>query len=141
MGTLSFRFPSYFLSNPLSNPQSTAQMHTAPSSAGKPDICVVSSDDSQYLLHSSHLRLGSSVFRDMLETAAPSDTVEGLPSAKITEDAALLDRFFPFFYFDKPLDLLQGDFDELMAIIKVAIKYDTPRAVEIVLHTFMQKYA
>ncbi|KAF8709173.1 Broad-Complex, Tramtrack and Bric a brac, partial [Rhizoctonia solani] len=88
------------------------------------DIILKSSDDVEFLVHSTHLKLASSVFADMIATGTQNDIV------KLTEDAIGISYLLRFIYPNRlPLTI---DPDALPVYLTVVQKYDVGGALELI---------
>ena len=111
--------------------------YTPVSEIGSPDICIVAGDGVVYNLHMLHLRLGSTLFRDMFAVASCAAPTNGLPTVTVIESSMQLDSLLPFLYYDQPFDMLEHPYEELLAHVKLAIKYGIVRAIENGLYALM----
>lgn len=109
---------------------SKVQHFEAPSSAGKPDIVLVSSDNVKFNLHLKHLEIASELIADMTEGAT---RVAGEPiklTDKASERAAVLDLVAEYFYNMRPAKLEEKPEELLVDMLAMSHKWGVHRAHE-----------
>ncbi|KAL5637136.1 hypothetical protein ACGC1H_000950 [Rhizoctonia solani] len=106
----------------LSENNDNVQSLFTPPSGG--DITLRSSDGVDFLVHSTYLKLASSVFADMISTGTKKDTV------LLTEDAVGVSYLLKFIYPNR-LPLTIGP-DALSICLAIVQKYDVGGALEII---------
>ncbi|KAJ1308409.1 hypothetical protein OPQ81_004114 [Rhizoctonia solani] len=88
------------------------------------DLTLRSSDGVDFLVHSTYLKLGSSVFANMIATGTTKDTIE------LTESAVDVSYLLRFIYPNRlPVTI---SLDELPSCLLVAQKYDVEGALDII---------
>lgn len=89
------------------------------------DVILSSSDKVKFRVHSFLLKANSSVFRDMLELARPSDE-----AILVTEDSKTLDSLLDFVYpSDAPSLPKPATLKDAEVLVEVADKYNMPRVI------------
>ncbi|CEL59321.1 hypothetical protein RSOLAG1IB_03254 [Rhizoctonia solani AG-1 IB] len=108
----------------LSEPRKSNDTQSVLVPPGGGDTTLMSSDGVEFLVHSTHLKLASSVFADMLTVVTEQDTVE------LTEDAIALSYLLRFIYPNR-LPLTIGP-DVLPICLAVVQKYDIGGALDLI---------
>ena len=92
------------------------------------DLTLLTSDNVKFRVHSAVLKVGSGVFRDMLELARP-DTQNPSEPISLSETSATLERVFQFLYPADATLLKPATFKGAQDLCEIAIKYDMPLAL------------
>lgn len=88
------------------------------------DVTLLASDGLKFRVHSFLLKTNSSVFRDMLDLARPSD------EAILTEDSKTLSSLLDFVYpSDAPSLPKPATLKDVDVLVEVADKYNMPRVI------------
>ena len=96
------------------------------------NLVIQSSDLVNFGVHKSVLAMASPVFRDLFSLHQPSDSesIDGLPVVKLTEDAELLNSLFSILY---PVRLvLPNSYEKVLYILAACQKYDMDQVQSII---------
>jgi BTB/POZ domain len=96
------------------------------------NLVVQSSDLVNFHIHKSVLAMASPVFRDLFSLRQPlgSESVDGLPVVKLTEDAELLNSLFSMLY---PVRLVIPDsYEKVLYLLAACQKYDMDQVQSII---------
>jgi hypothetical protein len=99
---------------------------SVPEALDVPDanLIIQSSDLVNFRVHKSVLSMASPVFRDLFSLRQPlgSESVDGLPVVKLTEDAELLNSLFSMLY---PVRLvIPNSYEKVLYLLAACQKYD-----------------
>ena len=105
-----------------------------PSSAGRSDITLTSSDGVDFHLHLKHLEVACDLIGNMLESAKPDDSnsgpIELVLSDKKCESAAVLRLVSPFCYNVRPPALDEVSLELLSGMLEMADKWGMNRVAQ-----------
>jgi len=91
------------------------------------NVIIQSSDLINFRVHKSVLAMASPVFKDLFSLSQPSgsESIDGLPVVKLTEDAELLNCLFSMLY---PVRLaIPNSYDKVLYLLAACQKYDMGR--------------
>jgi len=96
------------------------------------NLVIQSSDLVNFHIHKSVLAMASPVFRDLFSLRQPlgSESVDGLPVVKLTEDAELLNSLFSMLY---PVRLvIPNSYEKVLYLLAACQKYDMDQVQSII---------
>ena len=96
------------------------------------NLVIQSSDFVNFHLHKSVLAMASPVFRDLFSLRQPlgSESVDGLPVVKLTEDAELLNSLFSMLY---PVRVvIPNSYEKVLYLLAACQKYDMDQVQSII---------
>jgi BTB/POZ domain len=107
---------------------------SVPEALDVPDanLIIQSSDLVNFRVHKSVLTMASPVFRDLFSLHQPSgsESVDGLPVVKLTEDAELLNSLFSVLY---PVHLaIPSSYEKLLYLLSACQKYDMDQVQSVI---------